>query len=115
MRREKTRLPRRSLTLFRDGRFVRAAALLVTLAVSSVEGEAFALQGGEDPALLPVLLDKRFGLDGAHQLSIAFSTAIAAKFVEATGAFGSYTYNFSDLLGFELGGGFFFGRESSIM
>lgn len=76
---------------------------------------ASALQGGEDPALLPVLIDKRFGADGRHQLSLQASTALATKFVEATGVTASYGYNFSDLLGLEIFGGYFFGGESNIM
>jgi outer membrane beta-barrel protein len=76
---------------------------------------ASALQGGEDPALLPVLVDKRFGNGGRHQLSLQFSTAFATKFVEATGGTLSYGYNFSDLIGFEIYGGGFIGNESSIM
>jgi outer membrane beta-barrel protein len=65
--------------------------------------------------LLPVLLDKRFGADGRHQLSLLGSTAIASKFVEATGVHAAYTFNFNDLFGLEIGAGGFLGRESSIM
>ena len=89
------------------------ASLAVDLAV--VQREAHALQGGEDPALLPVLVDKRYGSKHLHQLSLNFSTAMASKFVEATGVYATYGYNFTDLLGVEVGGGFFAGRESSIM
>jgi len=76
---------------------------------------ALALQGGEDPALLPVLIDKRFGMGGRHQLSLQFSTAMATKYVDAVAIYAAYQYNFSDLLGLELGGGFFFGSEAAIM
>lgn len=79
------------------------------------EPAALALQGGEDPALLPVLVDKRFGERGRHQLSLALSTSMASKFVEATGGFLTYAYGFTDVIALELGGGFFLGSESSIM
>lgn len=78
------------------------------------EGVAYALQGGEDPALLPVLVDKRYGSAGRLQLSASFSTAIVTKFVEGTGAYLTGGYSFSDLLGIELGGGYFATKESSI-
>lgn len=77
--------------------------------------EAFALQGGEDPALLPVLVDKRFGHGGRHQASLFFSTSMVTKFVESVGVVGAYQYNFTDLLGLEFTGGYFFGSETSIM
>lgn len=83
--------------------------------MGSSERVAYALQGGEDPALLPVLVDKRFGSDGRHQLGLFFSTSMVTKFVQATGAYATYCYSFSDVLGLELGGGYFFGSESNIM
>ncbi|MBI4818246.1 MAG: outer membrane beta-barrel domain-containing protein [Deltaproteobacteria bacterium] len=92
---------------------VLVLSALVVLA--SEVPNAYALQGGEDPALLPVLMDKRFGKKSVHQLSLAFSTAMATKFVEDNGVMLTYGYNFSDLFGLELGGGFFFGQESNIM
>ncbi len=76
---------------------------------------AFALQGGEDPSLLPVLVDKRFGMESAHQLSLQFTTSFATKLVESVGIYGTYGYSFNDLIGLEIGGGYFFGSESSIM
>lgn len=76
---------------------------------------AFALQGGEDPSLLPVLVDKRFGSDSAHQLSLQFTTSFATKLVESVGVYATYGYSFTDVFGLELGGGYFFGSESSIM
>lgn len=79
------------------------------------EVPAHALQGGEDPSLLPVLIDKRFGMAGRHQLTLEFSTAMATKYVDAIAIFGAYQYNFNDLFGLELGGGYFFGSEASIM
>lgn len=78
-------------------------------------GDALALQGGEDPALLPVLIDKRFGQGGRHQASLMFSTAMVTKFVEGLGAYGAYQYNFNDLFGLELSGGYLFSSETSIM
>src|SRR5262245_11716618 len=92
-------------------------SILVAAAISSagVEKTAHALQGGEDPALLPILLDKRFGAGGRSQLALMFSTAMASKFVEATGAQLTYSYNFTDLFGVEIGAAGFLGSESSIM
>lgn len=76
--------------------------------------EALALQGGEDPATLPVLIDKRFSGDGRHLVSVMGSTGLATKFIEATGFYLAYDYNFSDLFALEVGGGYFFGSESDI-
>jgi outer membrane beta-barrel protein len=64
---------------------------------------------------LPVLIDKRYGTDSAHQLSLSFSTSFATKFVESNGITLAYGYNFTDIIGLEIGGGYFFGSESSIM
>lgn len=89
--------------------FLAGAACLAPAA------EAYALQGGEDPALLPVLVDKRFGMSGRHQASLFFSTSMVTKFVESIGVMGAYQFNFSDLLGLEFHGGYFFGSETSIM
>jgi len=89
-------------------------AVATALSVVSVR-PAHALQGGEDPSELPVLIDKRFGADGRHQLGLQFSSAIATKFVEATGLYLTYDYNFIDILGIEVGAGYFFGSESKIM
>jgi outer membrane beta-barrel protein len=88
---------------------------LALLAMLTAEETAFALQGGEDPALLPVLVDKRYGAGGRHQLSLVFSTPMVTKFVESTGAYLAYDLNFSDVIGVEIGGGFFKSGESSIM
>lgn len=89
------------------------AAMAAAIAGSATS--AHALQGGEDPALLPVLVDKRYGQHGHHQVGVQFSTAIATKFIEGTGAYLTYGYNFSDLLGVEVGGAFVLGDESKIM
>jgi outer membrane beta-barrel protein len=96
------------------GQRLLGAALLVSAVLGSAS-EALALQGGEDPSTLPVLVDKRFGQAGRHQLSLFFSTSMVTKFVEGVGAFGAYQYNFSDTFGLELHGGYFFGSETSIM
>lgn len=84
-------------------------------ALTTAEGSAFALQGGEDPALLPVLVDKRFGEGRRFQLTASLATAMATKFVEATGPYISAGYGFSDLFALEINGGYFFASESSIM
>ena len=77
--------------------------------------DAQALQGGEDPALLPVLVDKRYGGENRHQLSAMFATSMVTKYTEGIGGYLSYQYNFIDMLGVEVGGGFFNTSETSIM
>jgi len=95
---------------------ITLATLTVALIGSAfVPKYAHALQGGEDPALLPVLVDKRFGNEGRHQLSLLFSTSMADKFIESLGGGLSYGYNFSDMIGIELAGGFFNGQETNIL
>ena len=76
--------------------------------------DAVALQGGEDPATLPVLLDKRFAPSGRHQASILFSTAMVTKLIQAVGAYGTYQYNFTDWIGAGFSAGIFLGDETSI-
>lgn len=93
-------------------------ALLIatsTLAVMMVtETTALALQGGEDPALLPVLLDKRYGAKGTHKLTLMAGTSVATKLVEDVPIVVNYQYHFNDLLGVAFTGGFFIGSETSI-
>jgi outer membrane beta-barrel protein len=91
------------------------AAAVGLAAFAAVEPSAHALQGGEDPSTLPVLVDKRFGQTGRHQLSLLFSTAMVTKFVEGIGGVAAYQYNFSDVFGLELHGGFIAGDETNIM
>ena len=55
---------------------------------------AFALQGGEDPSLLPVLIDKRFSGRSRHQVGVLFSSSMADKFIESIGGAATYGYNF---------------------
>lgn len=90
-------------------------AVSLGLIALSTPTAALALQGGEDPALLPVLIDKRFGMEGRHQASLQFSTSMATKYVEALALYAAYQYNFTDVIGVEVGGGYFFGSEASIM
>jgi outer membrane beta-barrel protein len=90
-----------------------AASLALTIAGTATE--ALALQGGEDPALLPTLLDKRFGMGGRHHLSLFFSTTIVTKYVEGTGAQLGYQFMFTDIFGLELSGSFFLSDETNIM
>jgi outer membrane beta-barrel protein len=80
-----------------------------------IERSAFALQGGEDPALLPVLVDKRFSGKGRLQTSVMFSTSMVTKFVEGIGFELGAQYAFSDLLAVGVSGGYFFSGETSIM
>ena len=92
------------------------AALAVTLVGSAITPQlAHALQGGEDPALLPVLIDKRFSARNRHQLGLLFSTSMADKFIESIGGGLTYGFNFSDLLGLEIDAGFFNGTETNIL
>ena len=76
---------------------------------------AYALQGGEDPAQLPVLIDKRYGGENRHQLSLMFATSMVTKYTEGIGGYLAYQYNFIDMLGIEIGGGLFATSETSIM
>ena len=82
--------------------------------VAGAERHAWALQGGEDPALLPVLLDKRYGSGGRHQASLMLTTAIITKLVQDTGVVATYQYSFTDMIGVGLTAGYFFGSETSI-
>lgn len=91
------------------------SASVALAGLMAAEQDAWALQGGEDAELLPVLVDKRFGAAGRHQLGVAFSTSMASKFVEGTGVYLTYDYNFTDMFGVEAGVGYIFGREAKIM
>ena len=78
-------------------------------------GAALALQGGEDPSQLPVLIDKRYGGRNDHQLSLMFATTTFTKLTQGIGGYLAYQYNFIDMLGIELSGGFFSTSETFIM
>ena len=100
----------------RNNTRITLAALTVTLIASAITPQlAHALQGGEDPALLPVLVDKRFSSRNRHQLGLLFSTSMADKFIESIGGGLTYGYNFSDLVGMELASGFLHGTETNIL
>lgn len=101
----------------RSSRSLQFTLIASTLSLTffAAEQTALALQGGEDPATLPVLIDKRFGSDGRIDLSLQFTTAFATKYVEGLGVWLGAGYNFSDLLGLEVFGGYIFGSEASIM
>ncbi len=100
---------KRTPLLARIGLASATAAVL-----SAPLAEAWALQGGEDPATLPVLIDKRFGMKGRHQLSLLGSTSMVTKFVEDFGLQAGYQYSFNDLFGLEFAGAFFLGDEANI-
>lgn len=87
---------------------------LAALAIGTPK-PALALQGGEDPATLPVLIDKQAGLADKLQLSAFFSTTLATKFTESTGATLNVQYNFIDQFGLELVGGFYATSEAQIV
>ncbi len=98
-----------------DARLRRLLGALVGAWLLGSLNSAYALQGGEDPSELPVLIHKNHGQRGRHQLSLAVSASLAPKFVEGRGLFGAYQYNLSDFLGFELSGAYFFASETDIM
>lgn len=85
------------------------------LALLSWSGSAWALQGGEDPATLPVLLERRHGGAGTTQISLLGTTSLSAKYTKATGAGLLAQYNLSDVLGVELAGAYLFGGETGIL
>ena len=78
------------------------------------ETSALALQGGEDPALLPVLLDKRYGANATHKLTLMGGSTVATKLVEDIPIIANYQYHFMDMLGVGATAGFFIGSETSI-
>ncbi len=90
-------------------------AVLVGLMSTSGGSSAWALQGGEDPSQLPVLIDKRYGGENRHQLSLMFAATTFTKLTEGIGGYLAYQYNFTDMLGMELSGGFFSTGETFIM
>lgn len=93
--------------------------LLITLGVLAVtattETTALALQGGEDPALLPVLLDKRYGSTGRHKLALLGGSSTASKLVDSVPLLANYQYHFMDMLGVGITAGYFFSSEASIV
>jgi outer membrane beta-barrel protein len=92
------------------------AVVLTWAATSAVDASrAWALQGGEDPATLPVLIDKRYGLKNRLTAHVQFSTPITSKFVESTGVVGGVDYGLYDWLSVGLVGGFFGGGEADIV
>ena len=91
------------------------ASCVVFAGVAAGQSDALALQGGEDPALLPVLIDKRYGGENRHQLSLMFANSVVAKYTQGTGGYLAYQYNFIDMLGIEIGGGFFGTSDTSIL
>lgn len=76
---------------------------------------AWALQGGEDPSTLPVLIDKRYGNQRHFTGHVQFSTPLASKFVDSTGVVVGFDYGILDWLSVGLVGGFFGGGEASIV
>ncbi|MEM1022744.1 MAG: outer membrane beta-barrel domain-containing protein [Myxococcota bacterium] len=76
---------------------------------------AHALQGGEDPSTLPVLIDKRYGNEGKLQAYLLFSTPLTGKFTESNGGILGVNYNFLDWLGVGLVGGIFATDEISVV
>jgi len=77
--------------------------------------EAHALQGGEDPSTLPVLIDKRYGNAGKFQGYLLFSTPLTGKFTESNGGMAGFNYNFLDWLAAGVVGGYFASDEISVV
>jgi outer membrane beta-barrel protein len=95
---------------------VFSAALSAALVAHALEGApALAFQGGEDASELPVLINKEAGLAERLQLSAMFSTSLAAKYTEAIGGTLNVQYNFIDMLGVELTGGFYGTSEADVL
>jgi outer membrane beta-barrel protein len=93
----------------------RVLSIAVAVLTATAAAPAWALQGGEDPATLPVLIDKRYGNEGRFQAYALFSTPLVAKFTESTGAVVGANYNFNDWLGAGVVGGFFGSSEVDIV
>lgn len=81
----------------------------------AIPSVAQALQGGEDPSTLPVIIDKQHGLGGRHQLSLSFSGSILTDYTTGAGASLAYQYGLSDLFGLELSGAFYSVAETALM
>jgi len=108
--------PRRARRVLRRGLRTALSLSLVWGAMSSLDASrAWALQGGEDPATLPVLIDKRYGNAGTLTVHLQFSTPITSKFVESTGIVGGVDYGLLDWLSVGVVGGFFDGAEADIV
>lgn len=91
------------------------SSLLFAILLLGTSTPARALQGGEDASTLPALLNKQSGLSRAFQVSALFSTTLATKFTESTGATLNVQYNFVDQFGLELTGGLFASDEAQIL
>lgn len=102
-----------------EGASIALRALLasgvVFAGLAAGQPHALALQGGEDPTLLPVLIDKRYGARNRHQLSPMFGTSMVTKNTQGMGFYLAYQYNFTDMLAIEVSGGYFATSETSIM
>lgn len=85
--------------------------LVVVMAAPS----AHALQGGEDPTTLPVLIDKRYGNKGKLYGYALFSTPIVSKFTESRGFQGGIGYSLTDWLGVGVQGGFMLSGEQDVV
>lgn len=78
-------------------------------------GTADALQGGEDPSTLPVLIDKQHGAGGIHELSLLYSMGVVNDYTTAFGGTLAYQYGLSEMFGLELSGSFYGVDETPIM
>ena len=92
-----------------------SAVVLCATILGTGLSSAWALQGGEDPSNLPVLLNKQYGRGGQWHVSALFSSSLATKFTESTGALINVQYDVFDFLGFELSGGLFASQETAVM
>jgi outer membrane beta-barrel protein len=80
-----------------------------------IPSAAHALQGGEDPDTLPVLIGKRYGEQGRLQLWVTGSIPLISKFTEMYGVTGGAGYAFSRLISVGVTGGFFGGGEVDVI
>lgn len=92
------------------------AVLVASLAGWLVQAApAHALQGGEDPSTLPVLVDKQHGSSGTHQLTLSYSGVVLTDYTTGIGGSLAYQYGITDLFGLELSGAFYGTGETSLM
>ncbi len=112
-----TQAHRRRTTEAVRGRTLGFLAAVATVfgTLVGLERPTLALQGGEDASTLPVLIDKRYGVQNHIDVHVQFSTPLVAKFVESTGVMLGADYGIRDWGSLGLVGGFWGGGETDVV